>query len=183
MVHLEGGREDTEHCLESLAGLGHEIVVVDDATVGLQELLDALSGEVTILRNEHREGLAACAFRVATQADGGVVVLLRGTPRLHTGAVDALADALADPALAAAAAALPLRPDSHPACTYALALRVEDATHLERVVGSAPGFELAAIGIELASSGRRVATVAASVVAPPNPRSPAARMGLGRPRI
>ena len=180
MVHLEGGREETEHCLRSLVGLEHEVVVVDDATVGLEDLLDGLPGEVTILRNDHRQGLAACAFRVATQADGGVVVLLRGTPRPDPGAVDALAGALADPALAAAAAALPLRPDSHPACTYALALRVEDAAHLERVVGSAPGFELAAIGMEMASAGRRVATVPASVVAPPNPRAPSARMELGQ---
>ena len=179
MVHLNGGREETEECLRSLAGLEQEVVVVDDATVGLEDLLEALPGETTVLRNEQREGLAACAFRVATQVDGGVLVLLRGAPRPDPGAIGALAAALADPTLAAAAAALPLRPDAHPACTYALALRVEDAPHLERVVGSAPGFELAAIGIEMASSGRRVATVPASVVAPPSPRSPSARMPLG----
>ena len=179
MVHLEGSREETQDCLRSLIGLEQEVVVVDDATIGLEDLLDGLPGEVTILRNEHREGLVACAFRVATQVDGGILVLLRGTPRPEIGALDALAVALADPTLAAAAAALPSRPDAHPSRTYALALRVEDAAHLERVVGSAPGFELAAIGMEMASTGRRVATVPASVVAPPNPRAPSARMGLG----
>jgi hypothetical protein len=179
MVHLEGSREETRHCLRSLAGLEHEIVVVDDATVGLEDLLDDLTSDVTILRNAHREGLVSCAFRVATQVDGGVLVLLRGTPRPEPTALTELVTALADPTLAAAAAALPLRPDAHPVCTFALALRIEDAACLERVVGSAPGFELAAIGMELASSGRRVATVPASVVAPPSPRAPSARTGLG----
>jgi hypothetical protein len=179
IVYLEGSREETQRCLRSLTGLEHEIVVVDDATVGLEDLLDGLPSDITILRNEHREGLAACAFRVATQADGGVLVLLRGAPRPDPTALATLVAALGDPALAGAAAALPLRPDAHPACTYALALRVEDSACLERVVGSAPGFELAAIGMELASTGRRVATVPASVVAPPNPRAPSARMELG----
>lgn len=179
MVHLEGDREETEQSLHSLTGLEQEVVVVDDATVGLEDLLAALPGETTVLRNEQREGLVACAFRVATQVDGGILVLLRGTPVPDPGAIEALAAALADPTLAAAAAALPLRPDAHPACTYALALRVEDAPHLERVVGSAPGFELAAIGMEMAGTGRRVATVPASVVAPPSPRAPSASMELG----
>jgi hypothetical protein len=179
MLHLEGGREETEQCLRSLAGLEHELVVVDDASVGLDDLLDDLPSQVTVLRNGHREGLVACAFRVASQADGGILILLRGTPRPDPGAMEALAGALADPTLGAAAAALPLSPDSHPARTHALALRVEDASHLERVVGSAPTFELAAIGMQIASTGRRVATVPASVVAPPRPRSPSARAELG----
>jgi hypothetical protein len=179
MVHLEGSREETEQSLSALVGLEQEVVVVDDATIGLEDLLEALPGGTTVLRNEQREGLAACAFRVATQVDGGVLVLLRGAPRPDPGAIDALVAALADPTLAAAAAALPLRPDAHPACTHALALRVADAPQLERVVGSAPGFELAAIAIEMASTGRRVATVPASVVAPPSPRSPSARRPVG----
>lgn len=179
MVHLEGGREETRRCLEVLTEPGYETVVVDDATVDLGDLLDTLPDAVRVIRNEHREGLVACARRVAGQVDGGVLVLLRGTPRAEPTAIAALAAALADPELAAVTAALPMHPDAHPACSRALALRIEDAACLERVVGTAPGCELAAIAIELAASGRQVRTVPASVVAPPSPRAPASRVGLG----
>lgn len=184
VAHLEGGREEAASCLRSLAALGpapeHETIVFDDATVGLGELLDELPGEVRLIRNARREGLVACAARAATQARGEVVVLLRGTPELQPGALAPLLAALADPKTAAAAASLPLRPDSHPTCTYALALRCDDATGLTRVVGAQPGLELAAICTELASGDRRVVTVAGSVAGPPRPRASLTRASLGQ---
>jgi GT2 family glycosyltransferase len=183
VVHLEGSREEASGCLGALAALDpapeHETIVVDDATVGLEDLLDDLPGDVRVLRNERREGLVTCAIRAAEQAGGEILVLLRGAPELEPPALAALAAALADPAMAASAASLPLRPDAHPACTYALALRREDAGCLPRVVGAAPGCELAAICVELASSGRGVATVPGAVARPSRPRTPSARAPLG----
>lgn len=183
VVHLEDNREEAAGCLRAVAALNpvpeHETIVIDDATVGLVDLLDDLPANVRLLRNERREGLVTCAVRAAAQAGCEIVVLLRGAPELEPAALGPLVAALADPALAAVAASLPLRPDSHPACTHALALRREDAQGLARVVGAMPGFELAAICMELASSGRRVTTASASVARPARPRASSARASLG----
>ncbi|HEX8751904.1 MAG TPA: glycosyltransferase, partial [Solirubrobacterales bacterium] len=111
VAHLDCDRERARRCLLSLAALDprpeHEVIVVDDAAPDLEPLLAGLEGDVRILRNERREGLAASAARAAELAAGETVVLLHGAPELAPGALAPLLDALADPGLAAAAAALP----------------------------------------------------------------------------
>ncbi len=185
VVHLEGGREQAASCLRALAALRtdpeHETIVVDDASAGSNDLFDELSADTRLLRNEQREGLVSSALRASAQASGEAIVLLRGAPELKPGALGPLVAALSDPDIAAAAASLPLRPDSHPVCTHALALRRGDVGGLGRIVGTAPGFELAAICAQLASGDRRLATVPDSVAAPPRPSVSVARATLGQP--
>ena len=182
VVHLAGNAEEAASCLRSVAALNptpqHETIVVDDATVGLDGLLEDLPGDAGLIRNENREGLVSCARRAAAQATGEIVVLLGGAGELDPAALGPLVAALDDPEVAAAAASLPLRPDSHPVCTHALAMRQTDVLGLQ-ATGAEPGSELAAICMELASDGRKVVTVAGSVARPTRPRDSLTRAALG----
>jgi hypothetical protein len=183
VAHLEGDREEAAACLGALAALSpvpeHEIIVIDDAAVGLGDLLDDVPAGVQILRNKYREGFVASAVGAASRAASDVMVLLCGAPELEPSALGPLVAGLSDPGLAAVAASLPMRPDSHPACSHALAVRREDVSGLARAVGILPGYELAAMCMELAASGRRAITAPDSVARPPRPRASVARATLG----
>lgn len=182
VAHLEGDRGEAANCLRALAALSpapeHETIVIDDAAVGLGDLLDGVPADTKVLRNKYRKGFVACAVRAASEATSDVLVLLRGAPQLEPSALGPLVSALSDPTLAAVAASLPLRPDSHPACSHALAVRREDIPQLARAVGVLPGYELAAVCMELAATGRRVVTSSASIAHPPRPRAPSTRAAL-----
>lgn len=184
MAHLEGDREEAAGCLRALAALSpvpqHETIVIDDAGIGLGDLLDDAPADVQIVRNKHREGFAASAIRAAAQAACDVLVLLHGAPELEPSALGPLVAALSDPGVAAVAASLPMRPDSHPVCSHALAVRRKDVPQLARAVGALPGYELAAICMELAATGRRVITAQGSVARPPRPRASLARATVGQ---
>src|SRR2546423_13209550 len=84
VVHLQGGPEQALRCFESLAMLppepDHEVIVVDDASVGLDDLLARLEGDVKVISMEHRAGLARSVERAAAEAAGEVLVMLRGAP-------------------------------------------------------------------------------------------------------
>lgn len=187
VVHLDGERERALACLRALEGLdpspAYEAIVVADAAPALGGLLAMLEGDVEVIRNERRRGLAASAALAAERAQGEILVVLRDAPKLEPAALRHLVEALADPALAGAACALPGSPDAHPVASHALALRGADAACLERAA-SAPGeLQLAAICAELAATGRRVATVA-SVAHPPSARATSARRAPGeRPEV
>src|SRR3954454_252848 len=105
VVHLQGGPEQALRCFESLAMLPpepeHEVIVVDDASVGLDDLLARLEGDVKVVRMEHRAaraegawrvprmdrraGLAKSVERAAAEAEGEVLVMLRGAPEVAHG--------------------------------------------------------------------------------------------------
>ena len=63
IVPLAGGPAQALRCLQGIAAQAedpaHEIIVVDDASVGLEPLLSQLAGDVEVLRNERRLGFAA----------------------------------------------------------------------------------------------------------------------------
>jgi len=182
VVHFAGDPAEAAGCLRSVSALSpaaeHEVIVIDDAMVGFDNLLDELPQDSRLIRNESREGLVNCARRAVARAKGKIAVLLSGTAELDPSALGPLVAALDDPEIAAAAASLPLQPDSHPVCTHALALRRADVLSL-RATGAMPGTELAAICMELASKGRTVRTVADGVARPARPRESAARAALG----
>ncbi|HKZ15606.1 MAG TPA: glycosyltransferase [Solirubrobacterales bacterium] len=191
ILHLEGGRERTLRCLEALAAVDEEptfeAILIDDASPDLGELLGGLSGDVRVLRNERREGFIASAQRGAEAAGADVLILLRGAALLAPNALGPLVDALTDrtaarsspggpyqpsdertgdsSGCAGAAGASPTDPSSHPTATHALALHRADADCLRSAAGAAPGFELAAICVELARRGR-VATVPSALAGP-----------------
>ncbi len=180
IVHLEGGRERTLRCLEALAALEEEptfeAILVDDASPDLADLLAGLSGDVKVLRNERREGFIPSAIRAAKEASAETLVLLRGPALLSPTALQALdVDGPKNHDIrgfsahqhqrSAAAAALPEDPDAHPTSTQALAFRRADADCLGAASGAAPGFELAAVCVELARRGP-VVTVPEALAAP-----------------
>jgi GT2 family glycosyltransferase len=170
IVHLEGGRERTRRCLESLAGLADEptfeAILVDDASPDLAELLAGLSGDVRVIRTERREGFIASAARAAAEATSDTLLLLRGPALLAPDALALLAvDGPKSPDIAGAAGALPDEPGAHPTATHALAFRREDADCLRGAAGATPGLELAAVCMELARRGS-VVTVPDAVAAP-----------------
>lgn len=182
VVHLSGSPDEAFSCLQAVFALSptpaHEAIIVDDATVGIDDLLDELPPRTGLVRNTTREGFVSSARQAAAQAKGDVVVLVDGTTELDSHALGPLVAALDDFGVAAAAAAMPLQPDIHPVCTRALALRREDALSLE-ATGATPGSELAAICMDLASNGRTVVTVPGSVARPARPRESLSRAALG----
>src|SRR3954449_3786059 len=89
VVHLQGSPEQALRCFESLAVLPpepeHEVIVVNDASVGLEELLARLEGDVDIVALERRAGFAESVDRAVERAHGDVIVMLRGAPEVTHG--------------------------------------------------------------------------------------------------
>src|SRR3954451_20599376 len=109
VVHLQGGPEQALRCFESLAMLPpepeHEVIVIDDASVGLDDLLARLEGDVKVVRMEHRAGLAKSVERAAAEAEGEVLVMLRGAPEVAHGWLAPLVQAVSSGRVAAGAGA------------------------------------------------------------------------------
>src|SRR3954467_8605328 len=89
VVHLQGGPEQALRCFESLATLppepDHEVIVVDDASVGLESLLARFEGDVNVIATGCRIGFAKSIERAAHEAGGEVLVMLRGAPEVAHG--------------------------------------------------------------------------------------------------
>lgn len=97
-------------CLESLSELApdsppHEIVLVDNESLGLRATLDALEGDVRILRLPERVDVAAASDAGVEVARGEIVVCLSEPALLAPGALTAIC------AEAAGKGAAPLRVD------------------------------------------------------------------------
>src|SRR3954469_20966892 len=126
VVHLQGGPEQALRCFESLSVLPpepeHEVIVVDDASVGLDDLLARLEGDVKVIRMEQRAGLARSVERAAAEAEGEVLVMLRGAPEVAHGWLAPLVEAVSSGRLAAAASATAGDPGAHLVSAYALAV-------------------------------------------------------------
>src|SRR3954451_24016646 len=107
VVHLQGGPEQALRCFESLSLLPpepeHEVIVVDDASVGLEDLLARLEGDVNVIAMERRAGFAKSVSRAAAEARGEVLVMLRGAPEVAHGWLAPLVDAVSSGRLVAAA--------------------------------------------------------------------------------
>src|SRR3954464_10987669 len=107
VVHLQGGPEQALRCFESLAMLPpepqHEVIVVDDASVGLEDLLARLEGDVNVISLPQRLGFARAMERAAAEAGGEVLVMLRGAPEVSHGWLAPLVDAVSGGGLDAAA--------------------------------------------------------------------------------
>src|SRR5437764_10140166 len=104
VVHLQGGPEQALRCFESLAMLPpepeHEVIVVDDASVGLDELLARLEGDVKVIETPQRSGLAKSVELAAAEAGGEVLVMLRGAPEVAHGWLPPIVEAVASGRLA-----------------------------------------------------------------------------------
>lgn len=70
---------DTVRCLSAIAGAAGdvEVVIIDDATSdGTPQFLEALEGDVVVVRNDSVQGTTACWNQAALLATGEVVVFL-----------------------------------------------------------------------------------------------------------
>ena len=176
VVHLQGGPEQALRCFESLAMLPpepeHEVIVVDDASVGLEDLLARLEGDVKVISLESRAGFARSVERAAAEAAGEVLVMLRGAPEVSHGWLAPLVSAVANDGLAAAASQTAGDPAAHLVAAYALAVPRCRALSMP----DAPDDLVIAA---LASGEGRVAQVPASTLVAPGTRMGAARRAPG----
>jgi GT2 family glycosyltransferase len=177
VVHLQGGPEQALRCFESLSMLPpepqHEVIVVDDASVGLEDLLARLEGDVNVISLPQRTGFAGSIERAAREAAGDVLVLLRGAPEVSHAWLAPLVSAVTDGGLSAAASVTAGDPRAHLVSAYSLAVPRAAAQSVPRV---ADEHVFAALSLEL---GGRSEQVPASTLIAPGTRMGAARRAPG----
>jgi GT2 family glycosyltransferase len=168
-----------ERALRSVAALAnvpdeppYDVVIVDDASVGLAELLARLEGDVDIVRTESRLGPAGAFAQGAARAQGDVLVMLRDAPEVDPGFLAPLVAALEDPDVAVATSGA----GGAPVAAQAVAVRRTDLEAIGGTPKAPDGMEGAAMVAALASRGR-VEEVPGSVVHPPHART----VGLRHP--
>ncbi|MBJ7520597.1 MAG: glycosyltransferase [Solirubrobacteraceae bacterium] len=179
---LSGGPDQALRCLTSLASLqdqpDHEVVLVDDGTVGLDALFTRVEGDVAIVRRPQRDGLLASIADGLARVSGDVVVVLRDAPEVApTFLAPLLAGLDGRAAVTAVAGPDPLAP----VASYALAARhdvLRDAVAVARDVPVDESLALPSLVAALARVGA-VDAVPESVVVPAPARVGAARAQLG----
>jgi GT2 family glycosyltransferase len=151
----------------------HEVIVVDDASVGLEDLLARLEGDVNVISLAQRAGFAKSIERAAAEAGGEVLVLLRGAPEVSHGWLAPLVSALGSDGLTAAASVTGGDPGAHLVSAYALAVPRAQVAGVPAVPDE---HVFAALCLAL---GGRAAQVPASTLVAPGTRMGAARRAPG----
>lgn len=177
VVPLAGGPAQALRCLEGIAqgrGVDYEVIVVDDASVGLAPLLGALEGDVKVIRSDRRIGLSAAAQLGFGRALGELVVLVRGAAAPEPGWLAPLVAVLQDPTVGLAASSTAGHPDASLLSAWSIALRRADADGIS--ISNVPSqLAFATIALALAERGLRAVTAPESVIAPPGARDGSAR--------
>ena len=177
VVHLQGGPEQALRCFESLALLPpepeHEVIVVDDASVGLGDLLARLEGDVNVISLSRRTGFAKSIELAAAEGGGEVLVMLRGAPEVSHGWLAPLVAAVTRDGLAAAASVTAGDPGAHLVSAHALAVPRREALDMPSVPDE---YAFAALCLGLDG---RVEQVRASTLVAPGTRMGAARRAPG----
>jgi GT2 family glycosyltransferase len=159
VLPVTGDPERTLRCLAALAELPpepeHEVVIVDDAAVGLEDLLARLDGDVQIVRTPRRGGTAAALQRGVDAAHGDLLVLLTGPLEVGPTFLAVLARPLGDPDVAAATPTA-----ATPVAAPALACRAAD---LHGVPAAPDHLAIAALSAALARTGAVVPVADAPV--------------------
>ncbi len=174
---LNGGPDQALRCLTALASLrdqpDHEVVLVDDGTVGLEDLFARVEGDVALVRRPQRDGLLASIADGLARAGGDVVVVVRDAAEVAPDFLAPLLDGLEGRAAVTASGA--------PVAAYALAAGHDVLRDAVTVARETPVDESLAVASLVAALSRvgAVEPVAASVVAPPRARTGAARAQLG----
>ncbi|HXD65174.1 MAG TPA: glycosyltransferase, partial [Solirubrobacteraceae bacterium] len=191
IVPLAGGPAQALRCFEGIAvqpdDPAHEIIVVDDASIGLEPLLSQLAGDVEVLRNERRLGFASSARRGAEHARGEIIVFIRDAAAPAAGWLAPLAATLGDPAVGFAASATVDADDAagahNPVAAWSFAVRTPDFHATDSRIAELPGLPgplvAGALSLSLAGRGLRAVTVASSRVSPPGARTGGARRPAG----
>ena len=182
IVPLAGGPTQALSCFEGIAAQApdpaHEVIVVDNASVGLEPLLALLDGDVTVVRSERRVGLAATVRLGVERARGEIVVLVRGAAVPGAGWLGPLVAALDDPKLGLAASTTAGDAPATPLAAWAVALRAADLA----CAGTSDVPEQLAFGalaLLVSERGLRVESVPASTIEAPGARTGGARRAPG----
>ncbi|MGO9900190.1 MAG: glycosyltransferase family 2 protein [Solirubrobacteraceae bacterium] len=182
VLPLTGGPSQALRCLEGLSAQpsepSFEVVVVDDASVGLESLLARLDGDVEVVRTQRRVGFAAAFALGAQRAHGSIVVMLRGAAAPSPGWLVPLAAAMDDPAIGVAVSATVGDAHTSVLAGWSAALR---ATALQAIdLSHAPdALVLATVALTAAQLGLRVVSVNDSLVSPPGTRTGTMRRAPG----
>src|SRR4051794_1947718 len=178
VVHLQGGPEQALRCFESLSLLPpdpeHEVIVVDDASVGLEDLLARLEGDVNVISLEQRTGFAGSIERAAREAGGEVLVMLRGAPEVAHGWLAPLVNGVLGGGLSAAASVTSGDPRAHLVSSYALAVHLGSMPVAVPAVPDEHVFAALCLAV-----GGRAEQVPASTLVAPGTRMGAARRAPG----
>jgi GT2 family glycosyltransferase len=169
-------------CLEGIAAQAeapaHEVIVVDDASIGLKELLDRLAGDVELIRLPHRLGFAGAAETAVERARGELVVLLRGAAVPAPGWLSALVTELADPTAGMTASTTMGGVATTPLAAWSVALRAADlrSTGIPQVPDQ---LVFAALALELAQRELDLRTAPMSMISGPGERTVGAATAHG----
>lgn len=172
VVVLDGNAEQALRCFSSLAALPerpeHEVIVVDNASIGLEELLGQLGGDVAVVRSDVRLGFGQAVALGSERARADVIAMLRGAPEVGS---DWLSPLLARLQRTGGAASVTVGSEAmHPVAAQALAVRKEDLRFPEAPEGLEIAALCAAVGAE---------SVPQSIVYPASARTGGARRSPG----
>jgi GT2 family glycosyltransferase len=182
IVPLCGGAAQALRCFQGIALQNdhpeHEIIVVDDASIGLGPLLARLAGDVEIVRRPRRGGFAAALSSGLERARGEVIVVLRDAAVPAPGWLIPLCAALEDASVGLAASATAGEPGAPSIAAWAFAVRAADVRPIP--TESLPD-QLVTAGLALSLSGRglRTAAVPTSIVTSPGVRTGGMRRTAG----
>ena len=182
VVPLAGAPVQALRCFEGIAAQAdvpaYEVIVVDDASVGLDSLLARLGGDVELIKCEQRVGFARAAAIGAQRAQGEIIVFVRDGAQPAPGWLASLTAPFQDPSVGFAASATYGDATGAAVTAWSAALR---AAHIrETGVPEVPDpLVIGALALSVAEQGLRVSTVTESVVVAPGPRTGAARQAPG----
>jgi GT2 family glycosyltransferase len=182
IVPLSGAPAQALRCLEGIAAQpdepAHEIILVDDASIGLEALFARVEGDVEVIRTERRTGFAAAAGRGLARVTTDITVFLRDGAVPAPGWLAPLAAALGDPSVGLAVSATANAPDQNPVAAWSFAARTTDVRDAGLPDVPDP-LVVGALALALAERGLGVTTAAASVVAEPGLRTGGGRRTPG----
>jgi GT2 family glycosyltransferase len=182
IVPLSGGPAQALRCFQGIAeqagAPGHEIVVVDDASVGLRSLLRRLDGDVEVVRAERRLGFSGAVTHGLDVARAELVVLVRDAAVPGRGWLAALCAALEDPSIGLAASATAGDPAPSPVTALSFALRAAELRQIGMPSVADP-FVAGALALSVSERTQRAVTVPASPVSAPGARTAGLRRPVG----
>ncbi|HWE09018.1 MAG TPA: glycosyltransferase [Solirubrobacteraceae bacterium] len=184
IIPLTGGAAQALRCFQGVAALPaappYEVIVVDNASVGLEPLLAQLDGDVQVVRSERRTSFAAALQLGAGRAAADRLVLIRDAAVPGADWLAPLVSALDDASIGMAAsvdAADHRRPvlAAWAAAVMTGHLHTLDATAID------DHHVLGALALAAAERGLTVTQVPESSIAAPGVRNSAARRAPGEP--
>lgn len=183
VVPLTSGPVQATRCFEGIAAQGddppYEVIVLDDASVGLEPVLGRLEGDVEVIRGERRIGFSAAVGLGLEHARGEIVVLVRDAAAPAPGWLGPLVAALEDPTVGLAVSATTGDAGASPLAAWAAAVRGVELRALG--IPDAPEqLTIAALALSVAERGLRVVSVPASRIGAPGTRGAGARRQPGQ---